>query len=76
MKLCFENWGPMNVLQIRWLPSGERIGKIVRRRMSDLLDDSMDDVDTFGITFPKHLDVRLKALLLGCVFLIVSILLA
>ena len=32
------------------------------------------DADNFGIQFPMDLDVRMKAVVLGAVFLIVSIL--
>ncbi|XP_059155850.1 phospholipid scramblase 2-like [Physella acuta] len=48
---------------------GREIGAISKYR-GNIAREMFTDADTFGVTFPIDLDVRLKALLLGCVFLI------
>lgn len=52
--------------------TGENIGKI-SKQWSGLAREIFTDADFFGITFPLDLDVRMKAVLLGATFLIVSI---
>lgn len=47
------------------------IGKI-SKQWSGLAREMFTDADIFGITFPMDLDVRIKAVLLGACFLIVS----
>ena len=47
----------------------EQIGKITKR-WSGLGTEAFTDADTFGVTWPAELDLSLKALLLGAVFLI------
>lgn len=49
--------------------NGEEYGKITKK-WSGLLKEAFTDADNFGVTFPAHWDVRLKALFLGAVFLI------
>lgn len=49
-----------------------QVGKI-SKQWSGLAKEAFTDTDNFGITFPRDLDVRMKATLLGAVFLIVSI---
>lgn len=52
---------------------GEReIGKI-SKQWSGISREIFTDADLFGITFPMDLDVRIKAVLLGACFLIVSV---
>lgn len=49
-----------------------QVGKI-SKQWSGLAKEAFTDTDNFGITFPLDLDVRMKATLLGAIFLIVSI---
>lgn len=46
-----------------------RIGK----HWTGLLKEFFTDVDNFGIQFPMDLDVKMKAVMLGACFLIVSL---
>lgn len=48
-----------------------QVGKI-SKQWSGLLREMYTDTDYFGITFPMDLDVRMKAVMLGACFLIVS----
>lgn len=50
-----------------------QVGRI-SKQWSGLAREMFTDTDYFGITFPMDLDVRMKAVLLGATFLIVSIL--
>ena len=47
------------------------IGKI-SKHWSGILKEAFTDADNFGIQFPMDLDVKIKAVLLGAVFLIVG----
>lgn len=47
------------------------MGKI-SKQWSGMLREMFTDADYFGITFPIDLDVRMKAVMLGACFLIVS----
>lgn len=49
------------------------VGKIYKQ-WAGILREALTDADHFGITFPMDLDVRMKAVMLGACFLIVSIL--
>lgn len=51
--------------------TGAKVGKI-SKQWSGLAREIFTDADFFGITFPLDLDVRMKAVLLGATFLIVS----
>lgn len=51
--------------------TGEKVGKI-SKQWSGLAREIFTDADFFGISFPLDLDVRMKAVLLGATFLIVS----
>lgn len=51
---------------------GRQVGKI-NKQWSGLARELFTDSDHFGISFPMDLDVRMKAVLLGACFLIVSI---
>lgn len=54
-------------------PDGStQVGKI-SKQWSGLLREAFTDTDYFGVSFPMDLDVRMKAVLIGAVFLIVSI---
>ena len=48
------------------------IGKI-SKQWSGLIKEFFTDTDNFGIQFPMDLDVKIKAVLLGALFLIVSL---
>lgn len=48
------------------------MGKI-SKQWSGLAREMFTDADFFGITFPMDLDVRMKAVMMGACFLIVSI---
>lgn len=50
---------------------GESIGRI-SKQWSGLLKEMFTDADNFGIKFPLDLDVKMKAVLMGACFLIVS----
>ena len=51
-------------------PDGEnKVGKI-SKQWSGLLKEAFTDADTFGISFPLDLDVRMKAVCLAACFLI------
>lgn len=53
-------------------PDGStQVGKI-SKQWSGLLREAFTDTDYFGVSFPMDLDVRMKAVLIGAVFLIVS----
>ena len=48
-----------------------KIGKI-SKQWTGLLREAFTDADNFGIQFPIDLDVRMKAVMIGACFLIVS----
>lgn len=48
---------------------GREIGKITKK-WSGIFKEAFTSADNFGVTFPADLDVTLKSLLLGAVFLI------
>lgn len=48
-----------------------QVGKI-SKQWSGLIRETFTDTDYFGITFPMDLDARMKAVMLGACFLIVS----
>ena len=51
-------------------PDGStEVGKI-SKQWSGLLREAFTDADNFGISFPMDLDVRMKATLIGALFLI------
>lgn len=49
-----------------------QVGKI-SKQWSGLLREMFTDTDYFGISFPMDLDVRMKAVMIGACFLIVSV---
>lgn len=50
---------------------GQQVGKI-SKQWSGLAREMFTDADFFGISFPMDLDVKMKAVMLGACFLIVS----
>jgi hypothetical protein len=46
-----------------------QVGKI-SKQWSGLLREAFTDADNFGLSFPIDLDVRMKAVMLGALFLI------
>lgn len=48
-----------------------KIGKI-SKQWTGLLREAFTDADNFGIQFPMDLDVKMKAVMIGACFLIVS----
>jgi hypothetical protein len=48
-----------------------QVGKI-SKKWSGLAREAFTDADNFGINFPQDLDVKMKAVMLGACFLIVS----
>ena len=48
---------------------GQQVGKI-SKQWTGLLKEAFTDADNFGVSFPLDLDVKIKATLLGAVFLI------
>lgn len=48
-----------------------KIGKI-SKQWTGLLREAFTDTDNFGIQFPMDLDVKMKAVMIGACFLIVS----
>lgn len=51
--------------------NGDQVGKI-SKQWSGLAREMFTDADFFGITFPMDLDVKMKAVMMGACFLIVS----
>ena len=60
-----------NFFQILSKDKTVEVGRI-SKQWSGLLREVFTDADYFGITFPMDLDVRMKAVMLGACFLIVS----
>lgn len=48
------------------------VGRI-SKQWTGFLKEAFTDVDNFGITFPMDLDVKMKAVMIGACFLIVSL---
>ena len=63
---CCGNDVDFNVVSVE---TGEEIGKITKQ-WTGLAKEIFTDADNFGITFPLDLDVKVKATLLGALFLI------
>lgn len=57
--------------QILTMDEVSKIGKI-SKQWTGLLREAFTDSDNFGIQFPMDLDVRMKAVMIGGCFLIVS----
>lgn len=63
--LCSLFW------QILTIDEVSKIGKI-SKQWTGLLREAFTDADNFGIQFPMDLDVKMKAVMIGACFLIVS----
>lgn len=61
----------LSIFQVMSADGTRQVGKI-SKQWSGFVKESFTDADIFGISFPLDLDVRMKAVLLGAVFLIVS----
>lgn len=48
------------------------VGRI-SKQWTGVLKEFFTDTDNFGITFPMDLDVKMKAVMIGACFLIVSL---
>lgn len=62
---------PHVFLQVKTRDESRGVGRI-SKQWSGLLKEIFTDTDNFGIQFPIDLDVKVKAILLGACFLIVS----
>lgn len=60
------------LLQLKSLDEESVVGKI-SKQWSGLVKEAFTDADNFGIQFPLDLDVKMKAVMLGACFLIVSL---
>lgn len=49
------------------------VGRI-SKQWTGFVREAFTDADNFGITFPMDLDVKMKAVMIGACFLIVSLL--
>ena len=49
--------------------NGTQVG-LIKKQWSGLLKEAFTDADNFGVTFPVDLDVKMKAVMLGAVFLV------
>lgn len=56
---------------MKTLDESRSVGRI-SKQWGGLLQEALTDADDFGLQFPLDLDVRVKAVLLGATFLIVS----
>lgn len=65
------NSGILIVFQLKTKDEDKTIGRI-SKQWSGLLKEVFTDTDNFGIQFPLDLDVKMKAVLMGACFLIVS----
>lgn len=54
------------------MDEAESVGRI-SKHWTGIVKEAFSDADNFGIQFPLDLDVKMKAVLLGASFLIVSI---
>ncbi|XP_059154162.1 phospholipid scramblase 2-like [Physella acuta] len=74
----FEIWGPCcpctacnTDVEFPVRPMGsETVVANITKQWSGFLQEYFTDADNFGVSFPKDLDVKLKATLMACVFLI------
>lgn len=58
-------------VQIVTMDETSKIGKI-SKQWTGLIREAFTDSDNFGIQFPMDLDVKMKAVMIGACFLIVS----
>lgn len=57
--------------QVKTKDESRSVGRI-SKQWGGLLREALTDADDFGLQFPVDLDVKVKAVLLGATFLIVS----
>ncbi|MBN3279289.1 PLS1 scramblase, partial [Polyodon spathula] len=60
------------VFEVKSLDEAQVVGKICKQ-WTGFLREAYTDADNFGIQFPMDLDVKIKAVMIGACFLIVSI---
>lgn len=58
-------------LQVKSVDETCTVGKI-SKQWTGLVREMFTDTDNFGISFPMDLDVKMKAVMIGACFLIVS----
>lgn len=58
--------------QVKTLDEISTIGKI-SKQWTGFLKEAFTDADNFGVAFPMDLDVKIKAVMIGACFLIVSL---
>jgi len=63
---CCGNDVEFEVLSVQ---TGERVG-MISKQWTGIVKEGLTDADNFGINFPLDLDVKVKATLLGALFLI------
>lgn len=51
------------------IDGGQEIG-VIRKQWTGLLREMISDADKFGVTFPADLDVKMKATLIGLMFMV------
>ncbi|XP_063728262.1 phospholipid scramblase 1-like [Symsagittifera roscoffensis] len=66
--VCQGAWCCEQEFQVK-TSDGEVIGKIAKQ-FSGLIKEYFTDADNFGVQFPLDLDVKMKAIMIGAVFLI------
>ncbi|KAM5307004.1 phospholipid scramblase 3 isoform 7-T7 [Glossophaga mutica] len=62
---------PCGLQEVKTLDESRSVGRI-SKQWGGLLQEALTDADDFGLQFPLDLDVKVKAVLLGATFLIVS----
>lgn len=67
----FPSWVLLPSHQVKTKDESRSVGRI-SKQWGGLLREALTDADDFGLQFPVDLDVRVKAVLLGATFLIVS----
>lgn len=68
---CVDLFPSKPRVQILTMDETSKIGKI-SKQWTGLLREAFTDSDNFGIQFPMDLDVKMKAVMIGACFLIVS----
>ena len=62
----------LSIAQVTSSDGETQVGRI-SKQWTGLVKEMFTDADNFGVAFPMDLDVKLKATMLGAVFLIVSL---
>lgn len=60
-----------NVLQVHTADETTFVGRVTKQ-WTGLGKELFTDADNFGISFPVDLDIKMKAVMVGAVFLLVS----